>query len=83
MFTEARVRNLLLEDCSNELPIIIEHLNQSVELSFEEHIEIPYKFRHISRENSEKPGKKWGKDFSSLPIFTLRDVEDHRQRGGN
>ena len=71
-----------MEDCSNELIIIIEHLDQSVELSSEEHIQIPYKCRQISRENSENPGNNWGKDWSSLPIFTLRDVEDHRKKSG-
>ena len=81
LFTAARVHNLLLDDGSNKLPIVIEKLNQSVELSFEEQICISYKCRQISRENSENPGKYWGEDLSRLPIFTLRDAEDHRKKG--
>ena len=57
MFTEARVHNLLLEDGSNELPIVIGNWNQSVELSPEGQIDISYKCCQILRENSMNPAK--------------------------
>lgn len=78
------VTNLLLED-SLTIPIEIDNLaNQSIQLT-EENIPLKGEINIIySDQSGIKPASihTWSKSLTKLPVFTIKEIEQHRQLSG-